>query len=367
VARGYNASGDILSQLADGTDVNRLWTDYAAALTVFNDQQNTLQGLLSFKTTNPADLVLQSFTGSDFEDASEYGQPVGMRPTVNSAKVGYPFKWRDLAGRMTWQFLADATREQVDAITNAALAADAKQTFLHVMSALFDPTPRTNKEGLTVFPLWNGDGNVPPDHADDTFAGSHTHYVTTNSASLTQVSVDALMELPREHGYGEDGSRGRLLLLVNRQQANVIRGFRSTASGGDGSYDFIPGDGAPARLTSETVVGDAPPAAIGNQPLIGAYGPAWVAENSLIPRGYVLAVVSDGDNSAWNAVGFREHPTNDLRGVRLVKGQNPDYPLIDSFWVRGFGTGVRHRGAAAVLQVVNSATYTVPSQFAGVR
>jgi hypothetical protein len=367
VARGYNSSGDVLTTTADGTDLNRLWRDLQDVLKGYNDQRGSLVSLLSFKTINPADLVLQSFTGGDFEDASEYGQPVGIRPTVDGSLVGYPFKWRDLAGRMTWQFLADATREQVDAITNAAVEADGKQCFLHVMSALFDPTPRTTKEGNTAFPLWNADGNVPPAHADDTFTGSHTHYVTTSNASLTQVSVDALMELPREHGYGEDGSRGQLLLLVNRQQANVIRGFRSTAAGGNGSYDFIPGEGAPPRLTSEAVVGSTPPAKIGNQTLIGAYGPAWVAENSLIPKGYVLCVVSDGDNSQFNPVGFREHASTDLRGLRTIKGPVPSYPLVDSFWVRGFGTGVRHRGAAAVLQVTASATYTAPSQFLGVR
>lgn len=365
--RGYNASGDVLNRTADGTDLNSLWTDYQQALAAYNTERAALASLVSFRTTNPADRVLQSFAGGEFEDASEFGEPVGVRPSFDFETVGYPFKWRDLANRQTWQFLADATREQVDAIANAAMEADSKQLLQFVMSPLFDPTPRTTKEGNTAFSLWNGDGKVPPEHGGETFAGSHTHYVTTANASLTQIAVDALMELPREHGYGEDGSRGRLILLVNRQQGNIIRGFRSSASGGNGMYDFIPGAGAPARLTTEALVGDTPPATIGDQPLIGAYGPAFVAENSLIPKGYVLCVVSDGPNSQWNPVGLREHVTPGLRGVRLVKGANQDYPLIDSFYVRGLGTGVRHRGAAAVLQVTASSTYTAPAAYTGVR
>jgi hypothetical protein len=178
--------------------------------------------------------------------------------------------------------------------------------------------------------------------------------------------VDALMDLPREHGYAE-GDSGRLVLLVNRQEGNRIRGFRSVAAGGAGLYDFIPGAGAPPRLTTETVVGDTPPAKFGDQPIIGAYGPALVAENSLIPKGYVLCVASAGPDSPFNAVGFREHPTASLRGVRLVKGENSEYPLINSFYARGFGTGVRHRGAAAVLQVTASPTYAAPAAFLGVR
>ncbi len=147
-----------------------------------------------------------------------------------------------------------------------------------------------------------------------------------------------------EHGYGADPASGRLLLLANRQEGNVIRGFRSTA-GGTGQFDFIPGAGAPPRLTTELVVGDTPPAMYGTLPLIGAYGQAWVAENSLIPRGHVLAVASAGPNSPYNVLRFREHTTANLRGMKLVKGKNPDYPLIDSYYVRGFGTGVRPKHA----------------------
>ncbi|MCP3422982.1 hypothetical protein [Nocardioides pinisoli] len=365
MARGINAGGDLLTALADGTDLNKLWQDYSDAVAEYNARRGTIVNLLSFKTTLSVDAVLQTFTGNDFEDASEYGEPVGTRPTITQAELGFMFRWRDAATRFTWQFLADATKEQTDAITNSVMEADSKQVFQGVMAALFNNTARTNKEGKAVLPLWNGDSMVPPDYDGRTFGPTHTHYVTTANASLTQVSVDALMELVLEHGYGQ-GRNGRLVLLVNRAQANVIRGFRSTASGGSGSFDFIPGAGAPARLTTETVVGDTPPASIGDQPLIGAYGPAWVGENSLIPAGYVLCVSTGGDNSQFNPVGFREHPTTSLRGLNIVRGRVPDYPLQDALFVRGFGTGVRHRGAAAVLQVTASGTYTAPSQFVGV-
>ncbi|WP_426241866.1 hypothetical protein [Nocardioides sp. LHG3406-4] len=360
--RGYNAAGDLLTALADGTDLNKLWNDYSDAVAEYNARRDTLVGLLSFKTTLAVDAVLQSFTGADFEDASEYGQPVGSRPAVTNAALGYMFRWRDAATRFTWQFLADATKEQTDAVTNSVMEADNKQVFQSVMGALFNNAQRTNKEGQPVLPLWNGDAMVSPEYNSKTFGPSHNHYVTTGNAALTQISVDALMELVLEHGYGE-GNGGQLVLLVNRAQGNVIRGFRS---GINGSYDFIPGAGAPARITNESVVGDTPPAEVGDQPLIGAYGPAWVGENSLIPAGYVLCVASGGANSSFNPVGFREHSTQNLRGLRIVGGENGDYPLTNSFYVRGFGTGVRHRGAAAVLQVTASGTYTAPTQFAGV-
>jgi hypothetical protein len=50
--------------------------------------------------------------------------------------------------------------------------------------------------------------------------------------------------------------------------------------------------------------------------------------------------------------------------LRLVKGRTPDYPLIDSFYNRGFGTGIRHRGAGVVMQITASGTYTIPAAYA---
>jgi hypothetical protein len=361
MARGINSVGDLVTKLADGTDINHLWTDYSAAVAAVNSNRSAVVNLLSFKTTRVVDSVLQSYTGDDFEDASEYGQPVGLRPDITHVELGYPFKWRDKALRYTWQFLANATKEQVDAVMNAALEADNKQVFQAVMNALFTNTTRTNEAGYTVQPLWRGAvGDTPPAYNGVTFADQHNHYVTTNNASLTQVSVDALMTLPREHGYGLAGN-GQLVLFCNPLQADVIRGFRSTAGGGSGKYDFIPGASTPARITDQVVIGKTPPESIGDQPLIGSYGPAWVAENTLIPAGYVACVASGGANSSFNPVAFREHQQSSLHGLNIVPGGNPDYPLQDSYLVRGLGAGVRHRGAAAILQVVTGTTYTAPT------
>ncbi len=363
MARGINAAGDLpVAQLLDGSDAAQLFKDYVEVVKAQNDKQDTLVSLLTFKTTLASDAVLQSIDAGELELASEYGQPVGIRPGLTSITLGYKFDWYDLATRMTARWLADASKEQADALTNAALAADNKTTFKAVMGSLFNNTARVNEQGVAVQPLWNNDGTVPPPHDGKTFAATHQHYVTSGTANLTaaggQIAVDALIENVREHGY--DAKGGQLLLLVNRQEANQIRGFRAGASG---SFDFIPGEGAPARITSEVVVGQTPPAKLGEQPLIGAYGPAWVAENNLIPAGYVVCVVTRGTNSSQNPIGFREHPTTNLRGLRIVPGPNPDYPLTSAFYVRGFGVGVRHRGAAAVMQVTASPTYTAPAGF----
>jgi hypothetical protein len=52
------------------------------------------------------------------------------------------------------------------------------------------------------------------------------------------------------------------------------------------------------------------------------------------------------------------------RGLQHIPGTRSDYPLIDSFYRRGFGTGIRQRGAGWLVQVTSSATYTVPAIYA---
>jgi len=36
---------------------------------------------------------------------------------------------------------------------------------------------------------------------------------------------------------------------------------------------------------------------------------------------------------------------------------------VDSFYRRGIGTGIRHRGAGAVMQIKASGNYTVPAAY----
>ena len=156
-----------------------------------------------------------------------------------------------------------------------------------------------------------------------------------------------MLKLVTEHGYGVDG-RGRLVLLTNPQQADVIRGFRVSSGA---SADFIAGEGAVPYLTTQTIVGSRPPSEVGALPVLGSYGRALVVESWLVPAGYLLATVTNGPNSQHNPIAFREHPTPNLRGLMIIAGSTaPEYPLVDSRFVRGFGTGVRNRAAGAVLQ-----------------
>lgn len=92
----------------------------------------------------------------------------------------------------------------------------------------------------------------------------------------------------------------------------------------------------------------------------GSYGPAWLVQSDFVPSGYVAVVATAGVDSPDNVVAVRSHPNDKYQGLRAIPGNWREYPLIDSFLVHGLGVGVRHRGAAAVIQVTASSSYTAP-------
>lgn len=369
-ARGINATGDIVTETANGVPINDLWNAYQAMLAEFNQRRDPLMQFLTWRTTKAREDLIGSSTQADFEEASEYGEPVGIRPEAPpTTAMGYTFKWYDLAARFTWQYLADVDSQQVDAISNMAAEASNRLMFLQTMRTLFNTTRRTNKEGQTVYPFYAGAaGDLPPAVGTTTFADSHQHFVTNNSATLTPAHLEALQTLVREHGYKREAGYS-LVLLINEAQEGTIRNFRSTANGGTGTYDFVPAQNTPSLLLPVTLRLDdngvtRPPATLGGLPVIGAYAEMTIVKSEFIPAGYMVLFATGGPENIQNPIAIREHPKAALRGLRLVKGRTPDYPLIDSFYNQGFGTGIRYRGAGAVMQIVASATYTVPAVYA---
>ena len=88
-----------------------------------------------------------------------------------------------------------------------------------------------------------------------------------------------------------------------------------------------------------------------------------MVEEGYIPAGYMVAIATGGEDRIGNPIGFREHKNDAYKGLKLIPGQRSDYPLVDSFYRRGFGTGIRHRGALALMQVKASGNYQIPAAY----
>lgn len=361
---GTSTRGDVLvSHTSDGTDLNTVWDELAATLDIFNEQRSAIASLLSYPTTRQVDAVQQSVGGATLELASEFGVPTGVRgPEV--ATVGYDFKDYDIASRFSWKFLRDADARQVDAVHNDVLEGVNNHTTTAILRRLFTPTPSVSPEGNAVHGLWNGDGSfIPPYMGREFDPATETHYLTTQSAVLDASDLEAVIEKVTSKGYATDTGR-QLLILAHPNEAKRIATFRAGKAGSDGveaHHDFVPSASAPARLTLESIVGGQAPSDFNGLPVLGSYGPAYLIESYFVPAGYVAVVATAGPDGEGNPIAFREHPRAEYQGLRLIPGNDQRYPIVSSYYAIGYGTGVRHRGAAAVLQVNTSTTYAAPT------
>ena len=360
---GFATAGDVrVNKTADGVDLNEIWDEVKDATDVFNEQKSAIVSLLSYQTTRAGDAVAQDVLAERFEHATEFGVPTGISEP-NYLKIGYSLGDYDKATRATWKYLRDASAEQVRDRVRRIYDADFRLVSGLVLERLFTPTPRTNAEMLTVYGLWNADGMVPPAHMGKVFDGNHTHYLTTNGTTLTATHVEGLAGHLKHHGYGTV-KRAQLILMLHPDdlETSGMTAWRAgVAVGGvTPKYDFIVSSSAPAFLTAEHVEGTKPPAEYAGLPVVGSYGSVFVVESHFIPKGYVAAVASSGPNDSDNPIAVREHEDADFRGLRLIGGRGP-YPLVDAFFTRAIGVGVRHRGAAVACQIVAGTTYTAPT------
>jgi hypothetical protein len=380
MAKGYSAKADILTRTRDGQDLNQIWDDYQAALDSFNQARQPLIDLLSSPVNGIVDEVGTPGT-ERFELASEFGIAQSIRPVPSVTSRAYPFDWYDMRQGYTWRFLAKATQRQIDMVMQQAIEAENALVFEQVTKSLFNNANRTSTiDGIatpfTVVALYNADGTVPPPYKGLTFAGSHTHFLSTG-ANAGQVAFDPqdLLDIAgtiEHHGFTR--AQGyNIIFLMNPAdaQASVVKYVRNQAfvSGGASTvvslYDFIPATGSNMSLLlppGYQLVGGLAPNSFAGLEVVGTWGPYLFIQDYSIPQGYVVGAATAGQSVDLNIIGIREDEDPNLQGLILKPGNNNNYPLIDSHFIRGIGAGVRQRGAAAIMKLdASGGAYTVPA------
>jgi hypothetical protein len=316
-----------------------------------------------------------------FELASEFGIAQSIRPAPAVTSRAYPFEWYDLRQGYTWRFLTKATQRQLDAVMQLALEAENALLFEQVTKSLFNNANRTaTVDGIatpfTVVALYNADGTVPPPYKGQNFNGSHTHFLSSG-ANTGQVAFDPqdfldLAGTIEHHGFTR--SQGyNIIILLNPADAaaSVVKYVRNQTfvSGGSSTvtslYDFIPSGGSNFSLLlppGYQLVGGLTQNSFGGLEVVGSWGPYLFVQDYQIPVGYAVAAATAGSSSDLNIIGVREDEDPSLQGLILKPGNNNNYPLIDSHFIRGLGAGVRQRGAAAIMKLdATGGAYTVPA------
>jgi len=366
VPHGIVVQADALAvrNTSDGVDINVIWGEVAALLQAWNSESNAVVSLLSFQTTDPASLVAQSLQVESMQESSEFGVPKAVALPPAWLKCGNTFRDYDVASRLSYRFIRDSTAEAVRGQITRLFESDAQLTNGLVLNRLFSPVEQANEWQHRCFGLYNGtDGIIPPSFMGHTYTATHSHYWASGAADLDSADLEDAYKDIQSHGYGvQPGSQ--LLVLCHQDEGEAIASWRagveSRAGGPKARFDFVPSDGHPPILTSESIVGQAPPTEYGGLRVQGAYGPGWVIQSPVVPSGYVVVLASGGPNSTANPVAFRHHANANYQGLQLMPGPIPGYPLQETFAVRGCGVGTRHRGAAVAIQVTTGATYTAP-------
>jgi hypothetical protein len=367
---GILSEGDILprvTQTADGVDLNSIWLEMNQALGEWNAHRDAIVALLSYWHSSSADAVPQALVESEFEEASEYGEPESMGPPSEYLLLGYTFKDYDRAARFTWRFLRDADARQVRAVLDEAMRGDRTTITRTILNRLFSPTPEINANGNTCYSLWNGtDGLTPPTVLGKTFDSTHTHFLCSGNTTIDSADLEVTVTKVREHGYALVDSPEELVCLVHPTESEVIQSFRANVVNENSQiakWDFIRAVNQPAFIIADggQLVGTQPPGTVFGLPSVGKYGPLHIVESSFVPEHYFAVVATAGPGAASNCIGVRQHQNRAFQGLRQLPGGQQGYPLQDSFFSRSFGVGTRHRGAAVVTQVTDSSSYTAPT------
>lgn len=356
--RGYNAMADVLVT-SDGVDANDIWAEAQSVVAARNAQRDRWINLLTFPTAQVAEQVWQFGDNADavMEEVSEYGVPKAIRPEATGTTLGTPGKWYDVSARLTFRAIAEMSSAQLAAITNMAVEADNKLLYSQVMTRVFNAANIAfTEKGIahTGHAFYNGDGVKPPTYNGNTFAGTHTHYRTSGAATVASGDLDEIVSDFKSHGFGPENGN-TLLLFVNPVEGQVIKGFRHANGAAE---DFVPSAGS-RFFTDATLMGRQPSATWGPFAVLGAYNELLIIEDTRIPAGYMVGLVSGGANLPTNPLALRQHAN--LPGLRVFAGNRSDYPLVDSYWARFTGASVRQRGAGLVMQITANANYAAPS------
>lgn len=365
--RGTNALADtdsnrIIFRSVDGVELNKMWKEFNTTLKAWNKWRSPLVNLLTHSLDIESETV-RTPEEQDMEEASEFGVPKGIT-SGDAYRFGYSLKFYDIAIRYTWRYLLKATSDEIRGLHLQAMDADGRKMFQQILRRVFNNGSTNtviNYETLNVYGFYNGDSMVPPRYQTNVHSSGHNHYLVSGGATVDAGDLNDMVTHLNHHGYTLTNGY-RQILLVNPAQGDVIRGFK--VSGG-AKFDFIPGSnyGGGVYLQEGKIVGA--PATNGlpaGLEVIGTWGPLVVIEDGNIPAGYMFAFATGGEKNLNNPIGLREDPQ--VKGLTLLAGSQHGYPLQDSYYLHGFGTGVRHRGAGVVMQVKASGSYEIPTAYA---
>lgn len=317
---------------SDGIDFNEVYYDsIVPSLQRYNeDEQNDFRAILCaddderIKNTilNTTD-VMQKLASNQTPDMIKMarGRYQGLTEFYGT---GYAY---------TFEFMKDAKASDVEDLQAKMFKVDRNTIKSTIMKAVMnDPG---NTLGATQGALWNQyfetyEGiTTPPNYKSNTFASSHTHYAFSGATTIALDDFTAAEAHIREHG-GE----GTLVAFINsaqRKQVQDLAGWTTSGTISNPITDIISTTGNFTQLLGWTIVID-----------------------DTIPAGFIFFAMYD-DLNLGKLARFHEPNNPSFRGLQIIPGPNPNYPLIGAYYFRFMGVKVFNRGNAVAMKLHGSA------------
>jgi len=181
--------------------------------------------------------------------------------------------------------------------------------------------------------------SAPPTYGANEFAGSHTHYVSAGSATITLATLTAMKLHLKEHGF-----KGQLWGFMNADMTKNIEdiaGFYGAAAG----TTTLPGK-IVDNVNVEGFAGR----------LLGI---DW-KETEWMPTDYLI-ILGTQATGADKPVRYIQKKNPSAKGLILTPGSyDPKYPMIDADYIHWLEALVVLRGAGVVYQLTTG-DYTNPT------
>ena len=316
----------------DGIDYNEVWNELLPVIDRYNEVDRTdIETILANRNDESLKkYVLQSTNGftklGEIEHPNrqkvEYGKMIKVASKYGSA-YGY-----DL------DYLKDAKAQDIKDTQASILEQDRTM----VKTILLETCLKNSTNGW-----YNGNFDSlegitkPPDYGQNTFSASHDHYIVAGSTTVTYAVCTTIRHHIVEHGA-----------------PSTFVGFINSTDEGAIVNAMVP--------TNSTVYVSNPITdKVATEGFIGKYGGInWIG-TELMPAGYVLVVGTNPsvDNMKPATI---IHPTNtSFRGLKLVDGNFPKYPLINSYFLHWAAAKVIHRGNGVACKLAASGPWADPS------
>ena len=320
----------------DGIDLNEvLYNTVLPIVDLYNQEEEIDLRALLCSDWDESYIKFDASGHWKFQKLAESEKPTSKKKAWGKMQKDTAKYGLDISYTYDWLMSEAASSEEIGRMAAKAVARDRSlQTAIILDEVLttggfFDGTFSANEKMST-----------PPTYGANTFLGSHSHYVSAGSATITLATLTAMKLHIKEHGFGSNSIIG---FMNSDMEKNIedIAGWYGASVG----TTTLPGnliDGIAVDGFKGTLLG------------INWKTTEWM------PTGY-LAIVGTPATGEEKPIKYIQKKNPSAKGLILTPGSyDPKYPIIDATYLHWLEALVIARGAGVVYQLTTGA-YANPS------